>query len=71
MNYPAAPEPADSETVITLALEHPMPRAPRDQIANWIEPETINCELKHRDVMTCIGIAYPLIRAYLAEHPDA
>ena len=71
MTYPAAPEPADSETVITLALDHPMPRGLRDQIASWIEPHTVNTYTDHSDAMMCVGIAYPLIRAYLAEHPDA
>jgi hypothetical protein len=25
----------------------------------------LNCGLKHRDAMTCVHIAYPLIKAYL------
>jgi len=71
MIYPAAPESADSETILQFALDNPMPRELSDQIGNWVEPETMDCELKHRDVMTCIGIAFPLIRAWLAEHPEA
>jgi hypothetical protein len=71
MTYPAAPEPADTETVLTLALDNPLPRELRDQIDNWIEPQTMNTYTDHGEAMTCVEIAYPLIRAWLAEHPEA
>jgi hypothetical protein len=60
-------DPEDPEVIelaVRLALDNPMPRELDEQIANWIEPETLNCGLKHRDVMTCIHIAYPLIKAF-------
>lgn len=69
MIYPL--EPADRETTVDLAHDNPMPRGLREQIANWIEPQTMNYEIDHAAVMDCIRIAYPLIRAYLAEHPEA
>lgn len=59
------------EVPLTLALDNPMPRELKEQIANWIEPQTENTYTDHGEAMTCIGIAYPLIRAWLAEHPDA
>ena len=70
MAYAPSPESDDPEFVTRLALDNPMPRDLRDQIGNWIDPETVNCEADHGDVLDCIDIAYPLIRAYLAEHPD-
>lgn len=71
MTYAASPESDDPEFVTQFALDNPMPEVLRDQIGEWIEPETMNCEADHGDVMGCIDIAYPLIRAYLAEHPEA
>lgn len=70
--YPMSPgeNPEDPEVidkVAAFALEDPMPKDLREQIANWIEPETLNCELKHRDVMACIDIAWPLIRAHMED----
>lgn len=70
MTYPMSPgenpeDPEIIEMVVQFSLNHPMPPELAEQIANWIEPETLNCGLKHRDAMTCVHIAYPLIKAYL------
>lgn len=67
--FPPAPgeDPEDPdviELVAQLALDNPMPGELSEQISNWIEPETLNCGLKHRDAMSCVRIAYPLIKAY-------
>jgi hypothetical protein len=47
-----------------------MPRALSDQVADLIEPHTMNMYLKHGDVMECIDVAFPAIRDWLREHPD-
>lgn len=60
-------DPAVIEKVVQLSLDNPMPPELSNQIANWIEPETLNCASDHGDVMGCIHIAYPLIKAYLEE----
>ena len=52
------------------ALDEPMPRELSDKIADLIEPHTLNMYLKHRDVMECIDVAFPVIRDYLREHPE-
>lgn len=70
--YPMKPgenpeDPAVIEKVVQLALDNPVPRELDEQIANWIEPETLNCDADHGDVMTCIHVAYPLIKAYMEE----
>lgn len=51
------------------ALDEPMPRDLREQVEDLIEPHTINMYLKHRDVMDCIKVAFPVIRDYLRAHP--
>lgn len=53
------------------AMDEPMPRELRDQIADLIEPHTLNMYLKHRDVMDCIDVAFPVIRDYQREHPES
>jgi hypothetical protein len=60
-------EPEDLDQVEALAHKNPMPSDLREQIGNWIEPQTMNTETDHRDAMACIAIAYPLIKAYIAE----
>jgi hypothetical protein len=61
----------DARRVLSLrrALDEPMPSELQTQIADLIEPHTINMYLKHRDVMDCIDVAYPVIRDWLREHP--
>lgn len=71
MTYPMTPEPDDLETVEAIAEANPIPRALKQQIGNWIEPDTMNTETEHSAAMSAIAIAFPLIRAYLAEHPEA
>jgi hypothetical protein len=63
--YPA--EPTGLEQAEALAADNPIPAELRKQIGNWIEPQTMNTETKHRDAMACVDIAYPLIRAYIGE----
>lgn len=52
------------------ALDEPMPRELKGAIADLIEPHTLNMYLKHRDVMECIDVAFPVIRDYLRDHPE-
>lgn len=54
------------ETTLGRALADPMPRELHRQIADLIEPHTINMELKHGDVMLCIKVAFPVIRDWIA-----
>ncbi|HEY9413431.1 MAG TPA: hypothetical protein VIQ30_01625 [Pseudonocardia sp.] len=58
------------EETTQRALDEPMPNDLRDQIADLIEPHTINARIKHADVMDCISVAFPVIRDYLRQHPD-
>ena len=58
------------ETSLQRALDEPMPRELDDQVKDLIEPHTINMYLKHSDVMTCIAVAFPVIRDWLRQHPD-
>lgn len=62
---------ASQEQSLERALREPMPRELQHQVADLIEPHTINMYLKHRDVMECIDVAFPVIRDYLREHPEA
>ena len=71
MTFPASPEPDDLETVEALVETNPMPDELGEQIANWIEPQAMNTYTDHADAMDCIKVAFPLIRAWLAEHPEA
>jgi len=59
------------EASLRRALDEPMPRELRDRLADLIEPHTMNMYLKHGDVMTCIAVAFPVIRDYLADHAQA
>jgi hypothetical protein len=59
------------EIVQKLASDNPMPRELKRQIDNWIEPQTVDTQTDHGDVMDCIEIAFPLIRDWLAEHTAA
>lgn len=65
-----------SEQIVSMdaslerAMAEPIPRELSEIIANLIEPHTINMYLKHRDVMRCIVVAFPVIRDYLREHPE-
>jgi hypothetical protein len=70
VTYPASPEPDELETVEALAEANPMPDALKKQIGNWIEPQTMSTYMDHGDAMDCVEIAFPLIRAWLAEHPE-
>jgi hypothetical protein len=49
------------------SLDEPMPDPLRGQLEDLIEPHTINMYLDHGDVMTCIDVAFPVIRDYLRE----
>lgn len=62
-------EEAAREASLERAIAEPMPRELRDDLADLIEPHTINMYLKHRDVMDCIDVAWPAIRDWLREHP--
>lgn len=69
--YPHEPGPFGLEAANAMVDENdPMPLELRDQIANWIEPHTMNTYTEHADAMGCVRIAFPLIRAYLAAHPE-
>lgn len=57
------------EASMGRALAEPIPPELRGQVEDLIEPHTINMYLKHRDVMTCIDVAWPVIRDWLREHP--
>ena len=50
-------------------LTHPMPSGLNEQIKDRIEPHTINSELKHVDVMSCIHVAWLVISDWLRDHP--
>ena len=53
------------EESLQRALAEPMPRELRDQVAGLIEPHTVNAGIDHDEVMTCIEVAFPVIRDYL------
>lgn len=59
------------ERVQQLAEGNPIPDDLREQIGNWIEPQTVHAEADHADVMDAIEIAYPLIIAWHAERQEA
>lgn len=50
-------------------LAAPMPRALREAIGERIEPHTMNMEIKHRDVMECVDVAWLVISDWLRGHP--
>lgn len=64
-------DPDKLEAAIQRGMDNPMPPALRESVADEIERETLNTDLKHRAVMGCIDIAYPLILDYLRGHPEA
>lgn len=55
------------ERAVQRSLDDPIPSELRRQIADYIEPVTINRHLKHGDMMDLIGIVYPLIRDFLSQ----
>lgn len=59
-------DPRAYERAMQRYLDNPLPRELRQQIAAGIEPITINRGFDHGEAMDLIGIAYPLIRDYLA-----
>lgn len=64
-------EHARREAAMERMLANPMPRDLARAVAEEIEPHTLNAGIKHREVMIAVKIAYPLIRDYLREHPEA
>lgn len=64
-------EHARREAAMERMLANPMPRDLSEAVAHEIEPHTLNAYLKHAEVMIAVEIAYPLIRDYLREHPEA
>jgi hypothetical protein len=58
------------EATLQRSLDEPMPRELTGQIQDLIEPHTMNMYLKHGDVMTCIDVAFPVIRDWLRAHPE-
>ena len=46
-----------------------MPAELRGLVEDLIEPHTINMGIDHGDVMSCIRVAWPVIRDWLREHP--
>jgi hypothetical protein len=65
-------EQRDEEREVSLqrALDEPMPRDLNQRIMDLIEPHTMNTGADHDDTMTCIQVAFPVIRDYLRSHPD-
>ncbi len=76
MQYPMNPvDDGDDDTnalavVSDLAEANPLPPGLREQISAWIEPVAMNWGMKHESAMDCIEVAFPLIVAWIAEHPD-
>lgn len=64
-------EHARREASMERMLANPMPRDLSQAVAAEIEPHTLNAGIKHREVMIAVEIAYPLIRDYLRENPEA
>jgi hypothetical protein len=60
---------AAREASIRRAQAEPMPAELRSQVEDLIEPHTMNMGIDHGDVMTCIRVAYPVIRDWLRERP--
>lgn len=59
------------EADIRRSLDEPMPQPLRRALGALIEPHTINMYIKHRDVMECIDVAFPVIMDYLRQHGTA
>lgn len=53
------------DQALQRAMDNPMPGDLHATIADEIEPQTMNTYTDHGEVMTCIEIAFPLIRDYL------
>lgn len=58
------------EADIQRTFDEPMPTELDERIQDLIEPHTINARIKHVDVMSCIKVAFPVIRDWLRDHPD-
>jgi hypothetical protein len=58
------------EITLRRAMDEPMPADLRRVVAELIEPHTMNMLMDHGDTMTCIGVAFPMIRDYLRAHPE-
>jgi hypothetical protein len=58
------------EASLQRALDEPMPDDLKSAIADLIEPHTMNMYLDHGDTMTCIEVAFPVIREWLREHGE-
>lgn len=56
------------ERAVQRGLDNPRPGELHQQIADEIEPVTINRHFKHDEAMSLIGIAYPLIRDFLTRN---
>jgi hypothetical protein len=69
MSEPTPDDEAAREASLQRALDEPMPPVLRGQVEDLIEPHTMNMELKYGDVMTCIRVAWPVIRDWLRDHP--
>jgi len=59
------------EASLERAMAEPMPRELHGKIADLIEPHTMNTYADHGETMTCIEVAYPVIRDWLREHPES
>lgn len=58
------------DVTLIRAMAEPMPPVLRMALAHLIEPHTMNMYLDHGDTMTCIEVAWPVIRDYLGNHPE-
>lgn len=61
---------ANLEAAEQRMLDNPLPDELHVDLADYIEPYTLNLGIKHRDVFEGIEFAYPLILDYLREHPE-
>jgi hypothetical protein len=64
MTIPPQDDDAWLERVEELAEQHPIPADLARQIADQIEPVTMNSGVDHGDVMGAIDVAFPLILGY-------
>lgn len=56
------------EADLARYLADPMPPDLKAAVADLIEPHTQNMEIRHRDVMECIHVAWPMIRDWVEGH---
>lgn len=68
MSYLNPDEEAAREASEKRAEEESIPPELRTKLADLIEPHTMNLELEHAGVMTCLDVAYPVIREWLRGH---